>query len=298
MRERADPDEAVGQSRNCDTPVHVIDYGTTPISAAIGREFLRLANDLAIDSQQAIILAHKRKDARLAAGQFSGIGPIGNSRVSIVARAVGTFWSSASSGRDREYALRYVERSVLQLMGKIEQGEPVRAAILRNEINHRWLRRTVLKIVTDVPCSCEDSDDAREAWLIALHDAIRQCDIEYADGVTVTGFFTRRGNQEWHRALQEVDSSPVRSGTVHEAKGREYEAVCFVIPPNRGPRNHTEQLIASWESRTNTEFVRVAYVAVTRSKNFVVVALPSAFRGRVETILDNGHVPYVNHEIR
>ena len=69
--------------------------------------------------------------------------------------------------------------------------------------------------------------------------------------------------------------------------------MCFVIPPNRGPRNHTEQLIASWENRTNTEFKRVAYVAITRSKKLFAIAVPSAIRHRVETILNDARVNFV-----
>ncbi len=297
LRERADPDEAVGETGGCHTPVQILVYGNAAVPPAIGRAFSALAGDQRIEPEQKFILAHKRKAAREAAGFLSGSESAGTSKVAIIAGAIGSFWSSSGSNRARETALRDVERLILQLMGKIEDGEPVQKATERNEIDSRWLRRTALELVTCLPATCDDTDAGRATWLTALHEAVRQCGLEYAAGVTETNFFTRRGNQDWNQSLQPAPALTIRCATVHEAKGREYDAVCLVIPPNRAPLNHTEQLFTAWERRANDEAKRVAYVGITRAKKLITVAVPAAYRDRLAAILDGAGVAWALHEL-
>jgi len=72
---------------------------------------------------------------------------------------------------------------------------------------------------------------------------------------------------------------------VHDAKGKEYDAVCVVIPPDRAPLHRTETLIADWQARADNEAKRVVYVGITRAKKLAVMALPAPFRGRVQAIV-------------
>lgn len=297
LRERPDPDDAVGETRRCHTPVQILVYARAIVPHAIGHTFLALAGDQRIEPKQAIILAHKRKAAREAAGLLSGSDLAGTSKVAIIAGAVGSFWSSSGSNRARETALRDVERLILQLMGKIEDGEPVQKGTERNEIDSRWLRRTALELVTYLPATCDDTDAGRATWLAALHEAIRRSGLEYAAGVTETNFFTRRGNQDWSKSLRPAPALTIRCATVHEAKGREYDAVCLVIPPNRAPLNHTEQLFTAWERRANDETKRVAYVGITRAKKLITIAAPVAYRDRLGAILDGARTAWVLHEL-
>lgn len=295
LRERAEPDGAVGETRDCHTPVQILVYGNATVPPAIGRAFSALARDQRISPEQAFILAYQRKTAREAAGLMSGSESAGASKVAGIAAAVGAFWSSSGSNRARETALRDVERLILQLMGKIEDGEPIQKATERSEVDSRWLRRTALELITSLPATCDDTNNGRANWLAALHEAVRQRRLEYAVGVTETNFFTRRGNQDWNQCLQPAPALTIRCATVHEAKGREYDAVCLVIPPNRAPLNHTEQLFMAWERRANDEAKRVAYVGITRAKKLISVALPAAYWDRLAAILDGAKVPFILH---
>ena len=55
------------------------------------------------------------------------------------------------------------------------------------------------------------------------------------------------------------------SSTVHEAKGKQFDAVVIVIPPDRGPANQTAELFAAWEAGAELEAKRAIYVAISLS---------------------------------
>lgn len=297
LRRRATPDNALGDNDRNTIPVQIISYDHDINPATIGGKFWELADAQRIKLDQAFILAHQRKFARRVAGLLADSEATGASKVALVARAVGAFRSSLGSGRAREIALRDIEKLILQLTGKIEENEPVRRAIERNEINSRWLRRTAMYLVNCLPAVCDDTDEDRAAWLDKLHKAIKQCGLEYAAGKTATSFFARRGSQDWNKSLQPGPAITIRCATVHEAKGREYDSVCLVIPPDRAPHNHTEQLFTAWENQVNDEAKRVAYVAVTRAKKLLAVATPAAYQDRLIAILDGAKVAFDLHEL-
>jgi len=87
------------------------------------------------------------------------------------------------------------------------------------------------------------------------------------------------------------------SAKIHEVKGREYGAVCVVIPPNRAPENRGEALFESWEARTDAEAKRVLYVGLTRAQHLCAVAVPIDFADRCVALLADGQVPYTRTDL-
>jgi ATP-dependent exoDNAse (exonuclease V) beta subunit len=65
-----------------------------------------------------------------------------------------------------------------------------------------------------------------------------------------------------------------------------------VIPPDRAPANHTAELITAWENGTELEAKRVVYVAVTRARRLVVLAIPSVYTPRCQAILEAAGVAF------
>ena len=55
------------------------------------------------------------------------------------------------------------------------------------------------------------------------------------------------------RVRCELDDSDIQCSTVHEAKGKQFDAVVVVIPPDRAPANHTTELFDAWRGRGNSE---------------------------------------------
>ena len=296
LRERNVPDESVGEDRNVQSDIHIMEY-SGPISDAIEKHFSSLINNSGITPDKSYILSHKRNSALKAVGVSANGNFVGSSKVSIFARAIAKFWISKGNDQNKETALREIERLIIQIMGLIEDNEPLSSAIYTNEIDKRWLRRLALECVTSIPQKCEDTNESRAQWLSELHKTFRNLGITYAGGVTERRFFRRPPNNNWCQLLTNEEPSIINCSTVHEAKGREYNAVCLVIPPNRAPVNHTEELISSWESGENNESKRVAYVAITRAHKMVAIAVPKAYRTRLTDILDTAEISWVLHDL-
>ena len=89
-----------------------------------------------------------------------------------------------------------------------------------------------------------------------------------------------------------MKEAAIHYATVHEAKGREYAAVCLVIPPNRAPTNRTNALFDAWETRTDSEPKRVIYVGATRAMQLLCLAIPQSVTDRTRQILENSQVPH------
>lgn len=297
LRQRADPDDSLGDSAEVDSPVHVLAYQGASVVEGIGRRFIQVVKEHEINPSDAIVLAHGRRVARCACGLAPASDVGGESKVTQMARTMGAFWSSSASNRAREAALRTVERIVLDMMGKIENDESLGRAAERNAIDRRWLRRTALELITRLPKSCDDTDACRTQWVAALQDEVRRHNLPYRQRTSERRYFRNPPNREWNQHLQGADIQEVKCATIHEAKGKEYQAVCVVIPPDQGGNDHTTQLFDAWERRTNDEAKRVIYVGVTRAKKLAALAVPAVFCNRLKAILRSAGVNFVLSEL-
>jgi hypothetical protein len=291
LRGRAIPDEPLGESAAISDPVHLLVYRGTTVPDGIARAFCELMQASGIATKDGMILAHARKNALRACG-FGCEEDAGDSNTSQLARAVGTFWSSSASNRARESALRAVERAILTLTGQIEDGEVPSRAAERRGIDPRWLRRSALQLISRIPRDCADTNDARCAWISTLRNEVLRLGLDYRSGISERLYFQNRADANWHRLLATGNVPEIRSATIHEAKGKQYDAVCVVVPPDLREPRRTEHLLTAWESRTDDEPKRVIYVGITRAKKLGVIAVPSVFGGRVKSLLETASVNF------
>ena len=297
LRDRADPDDSLADTADVDVPVHVLTYQGASVPEGIALRFLKIVKEHEISPSEAIVLAHGRRVARRACGLAPASDAGGQSKVTQMARAVGAFWSSSGSNRAREGALRTVESMVLDMMGKIENNESPARAAERNAIDRRWLSRTALELISRLPKSCDDTDAGRTLWVTSLQDEVRRHRLAYRERTSERRYFQNPPNAVWNQHLQGADIGEVKCATIHEAKGREYHAVCVVIPPDRGGNNYTAQLFDAWERRANDEAKRVIYVGVTRAQKLVALAVPTGFHGRLTAILEAAGVDFMLHDL-
>ncbi len=296
LRGRVAPDRSVGDTAAITEPVHVITYPGNSVRDVVGRRFCELMTASGVVRQNGIVLAHSRKNALRACG-FGAEEEGGNSNSARIARAVGTFWASSASNRARESALRAVEWAILDLMGQIDEGEVPSRAAERRGLDLRWLRQSALELISCLPRTCADTADARTAWISKLRDGVRLLHLTYRPGTSERQYFQDRADAAWHRLLVAGDAPEIRCSTIHEAKGKEYEAVCVVIPPDLREPRRTEQLFTCWQNRTDDEPKRVIYVGITRAMKLAVIAIPLAFKDRLTAILGAPQVNIHVHDL-
>ncbi|MEK6486132.1 ATP-dependent helicase [Klebsiella grimontii] len=296
LRQEGQVDRSLGESANVDYPILLLTYGGRGPTEIIGQAFLGRITELGLDSTKAIILAHSGKVALRAAGVTSS-NSTGNSRIELLARKVSEFWSPAATPRTKENVVQSVEILLLDLMGVRQPNEHLIKAIERLGMDRRAHRRCALSFLINLPKTCRDSDEERLAWIACVHAEMEKLHLPLPAGVSVRRFFRQPPNAQWSKHLQVPAALGFACGNIHEVKGREYDAVCVVVPPNRAPENRIEALFESWQERVDAEAKRVLYVGLTRARNFVALAIPNAFAGRCVELLTTGQVPYTRVDL-
>lgn len=296
LRSSDQVDQSVGDTANVMHPVLLLTYGGRAPNAGIGRAFLNRIAELDLDSTSAIILAHSGKVAQRAAGVAPNDSD-GTSRVESLARKVAEFWSPAATARSRESVVLAIEMLLLDLMELRQPNEHLLRTIERVGMDRRAHRRHALSLLMSLPIACGNADADRLAWIARVHAEIVRLSLPLPAGVTVRSFFRRPPNGQWSNHLQVPDNLGLACAKIHEAKGREYGAVCVVIPPNRAPENRGEALFESWEARADAEAKRVLYVGLTRARHLVALAVPVAFADRCVAVLASGQVPHTRRDL-
>lgn len=297
LRNAGQADDSVGETANVAHSVLLVGYSGRSPSPAIGRVFLDHIIDLGLEATNAIVLAHSGAVAQRACSGVALNKANGTSRIESLARMVAEFWSIGATARSREAAVQTTEGLLLDLMELRSTGEHPQRAILRNGVDQRAHRRRALRFLMSLPKACGSTDADRLAWIAAVHAQAELLALELPEGVTVRGFFRRPPNGKWSGHLQAPVELGLTCAKIHEAKGREYDSVCVVIPPNSAPSNRCEALFASWEGKIEAEAKRVIYVGVTRARRLTALAVPTVFADRCASLLEAGGVPFVRSNL-
>lgn len=296
LRAAGNVDEPLGQYAQHPQEARITTYDGG-VTEAIGAKFLEYLPALGLGPQDAIVLAHGRNVAQRAAGDRSPSETAGATNIQEVARAVSEFWSPAATPRSREMALKRLETVLLDAMEVRGDDEYITRALHRLELDPREFRRIALSLVVSLPRTCPDQDADRENWIECVRNQITALGFVFPEGKTVRTVFRRPPNGNWSRLLAAPAGLALKSNTVHDAKGKEYKAVCLVIPPNRAPQNHTQTLFSTWEQRVESEAKRVIYVGVTRAELLVNLVVPRAYGDFCMRILAAGNVPAVREDL-
>lgn len=297
LRSNAVPDTPLGETAALLHPIVIVSYAGR-VSDRIGNAFIDQMAQAQLSSPQGIVLAHGRKVSQASIGNNTDQSPQGTTKIGALSHAIGTFWTPASNGRTREAAVRIIEKLLLQLMGHLQAGEHPTRAMHRVGLDHRKLRRQALDLIMAVPRHCAALAADKSAWVTCVQNEVFRLGLPLAMGETVTGFFRRPPpNTDWTQYLQPPRIAKLSASTIHDAKGRAYDAVCVVVPPDRAPHHRTSSLLDAWEGRLESEAKRVIYVGATRARMFLALATPQAATDRVTAILAASNVPYVRRDI-
>jgi hypothetical protein len=86
-----------------------------------------------------------------------------------------------------------------------------------------------------------------------------------------------------------VTVSSTRGAVIHQVKGGEADAVLLIVPDD----NHTAGLVDAWVrgDANDNEALRVLYVAATRARRLLAIAIPEDQHGRLAQHLTSRGVP-------
>ena len=272
-------DEPLGPLKQDATPVHVLSYGGTSVPATIGAKFGEIARSLGISVADAPILASRLPTASKAIGHPA---PKKSEHMTLMlARAVTDFHFSFSLGNRRE-ALLALHRAVLHVQGHIHTvGEYHGHVVGAGSDDGKW-RPGVIEIAQQLKF---DPSMTAEGWLLS------------AGLVTSVSIGQRlRSSHDLATALASppLESHPPR--TIHSAKGQEFAAVCVIMTSNK-----VGKIIAHLQTgggdADDAEDARKIYVAASRAKRLLVLAVPRNSAPKLEALLAaNGCTP-LRHDI-
>lgn len=277
LRAGAQVEEPVGPNRDNVWPVHLLSFNALKdVAAALPT----LLGDLGLAIEDCKVLAHRRKDAIDAAGALLSTSTSGR-KVLRIARAHLVLDADLDPARRRQ-AIGDVERVILELaFPNSTDLETTGGLADQLGVSGRWLRSCAIRIAMGADPAVGRADYTRELRRIAQG-------LPWPKGVTISNLGKQLATPpaaEWdEHALDPPGGFPW--GTIHSAKGREFEAVVVVIPKKLIPDREGRTCLDLWESGQDGESRRVLYVGATRARRLIVMAVHNDHAGRVRQLLD------------
>lgn len=278
---RSTPDLAVGIDRDSPAVIHVVPYrDSTASKATVGGKFSELLDASKLLKKDSMVLAHKRKLAARISGNTpqSGTKSEGLKRL---AEAVADYHRLIISPRERSQTIKSTVRLLMAIEGHDEQEVSSLRSVSESQERMREYHRKAVMLLEHLPPRCAGTITI-DAWL-----TMAKAEILRLTGVKAPW---RPRKSDWASPL--ITGSDRVSGipyaTIHEAKGRAYDAVCVVIDGS------SENVVEHWTQRASatSEALRVLYVGLTRARKLAVLAVPEGQINAVTDILKRSGVPH------
>jgi DNA helicase II / ATP-dependent DNA helicase PcrA len=256
--------EPVGDNKNHTAPIRLIAYSETSqvpplIEAILDEERIPIAD--------CKVLAHRRKDASDCAGA-SPIGLASGRSALRFARAHLTLSHDLDTSRRRR-AIEDAERALLELANAPDpQLHSNQTLAEQLGLDQRWVRDSAMRVALGASPTV-----GRHHYSKALQGIVRG--LSWPGSVVLPNLGKRLATPsetDWAGlALDPPEGLPW--GTIHSAKGREFEAVILVIPKTLTPDQDGNTCLDLWETAQDGESRRVLYVGATRARKLLVLAV-------------------------
>ncbi|WFU51783.1 UvrD-helicase domain-containing protein [Sinorhizobium terangae] len=278
---RSTPDLAVGVDRDSPAVIHLVPYkDSTASKAAVGARFIELLDASKLPKENSVVLAHKRK----LAARISGNTPptdVKSDGLRRLAEAVADYHRPASSPRERSHTIKSTVRLLMATEGHDEdEVSSLRSISQTHERTREYYRKAVV-LLEHLPPRCTGAVTI-DTWL-----TMAKAEILRLTSVNATW---KPRKSDWAASLTtgEDSVSGLPYATIHEAKGRAYDAVCVVVDGS------SENVMEHWTQRASatSEALRVLYVGLTRARKLAVLAVPERHVHAVTEILKGSGVPH------
>lgn len=281
---RGEPDIAIGRNRSDATPVHILSYRGSGVSAAIGPKYGELLAAAGIGLIHAPVLASRLASACKAVGHPT-LGDTSHLTL-LLAQAAMNYHFAFSIGSRRD-ALVALHRTVLLVQERIGAIGEYHSYVLDAGLGDGRWRPAVIEIANGLRLDpAEDS----VAWLQRARTLL---------GAGLCGTSTigqrLRSNAELATALATAPTEANPARTIHSAKGLEFPAVCVVLTARKsGDILDCLEGVVGAEAH---EDARKIYVAVSRAERLLAIAIPKSKAARLDGLLRATGCTTALHEI-
>jgi DNA helicase-2/ATP-dependent DNA helicase PcrA len=289
-------DIAVADHHDDDAPILL--YDAAAQDAAV-HDFLTYAHTRDITADQCMILAHS---ASTLPRKYAGPQQPPSSNNIALIWSVGILNDfPAAPAKTRLIAHDILARTILRWWYGEADMRTRTAALNENALDPTAFERLIHRVRAALPSLDEPTKD----WLAAATKVLNENPPAPGLERTTTKLITPPGKSATPaRKLASLpDSYPVTTGlprisTVHQVKGDEAEAVLVLLPKGKkgkGAEGNSKASAAmeEWLGAENlsSEAIRVLYVAATRARRLLAIAVPAEFKPRTAEFLKGLGVP-------
>jgi superfamily I DNA/RNA helicase len=201
-------------------------------------------------------------------------------------RVLGTAAAALDAGR---HLGRATVGTVDHLLGTLAWEEPVRRSLTLEQ--RQALRDQTMILLYGLPPLDQPIND----WIIATRTAVTNALAKLTQQPAIAPRRRLRvaAARDPRTARQAFADTPpgIETQLIHKAKGESYDAVLLVAAPRRGTRDPARTWVSPPIDGQAAEEIRVAYVAMTRARRHLAVALPNSCPQEVvESYLERGFI--------
>ncbi|WDZ88897.1 UvrD-helicase domain-containing protein [Nocardiopsis sp. HUAS JQ3] len=297
LRGNPEPDVAVGRHRDQDSPVLLLPHA--PGERHPVRAFHAAAEGMGVKKEETLVLAHRWS---ALPRELAGTAKVPSGDLARLVWAGEVLAAPNPGKRFRERARKALRSTLLDLWcapeadSRVTEAERMRAAGIDTALFDRaealvryeypsadlplaeWERRLTSSLLRHSPYAVRTEPPGRVRW-------------QEADA----GLRTAPARRLYDDSVAPLNPLPGvgRTSSVHGVKGEEADAVLVMIPARRA-WSRVPTVIDRWldPGRDPDEDVRVLYVAATRARRLLALALPEEDLERVASFLSRRDVPY------
>lgn len=263
-------------------------------------DFSREAGGLGIPAQQRLVVAHA--NSALPKG-MTGTRNVPTARLDRLVWATAVLRSPGASARQQELAGKSLREAVLDHWYGAPPDEPEPVGLARHRLTDLELRLVQQSLLRKFPSLNTPPRKWSRSVCEALGDEAARLGIEPK---TTRAYPCRRSKDAAWELVgfgdpESARTAVGRAGTVHGVKGQEADAVLVVVPPIGKDKedDRSDRLIEAWttgitvgDDSGTAEALRVLYVAVTRARRLVVLALSDSHLAAVRAFLAERGIPH------
>jgi DNA helicase II / ATP-dependent DNA helicase PcrA len=285
LRYGEETDAAVGPNASCDLPVLIVPFDTP---SSLPDKIIAQAEARGLEAADVVVLAHKRDDARSAAG-LKKVGESGESGVAKIAEASLILRSRNASPRAKEGARQRIEEVLLGTREKLTIRSGLDRVCATAGIPRVWLRIAAGRLAASHdPLKAERTDYAA---------AVRKFvgDLSWpgtTKSKSLASSLQAPKAEKWAAATFADASDSLKADTIHSYKGQESPAAVIILPKNLRKDENGRTVLDHWEGGHDTEARRVLYVGVSRAERLVILAVHTSHCEQLERIMTRDNVTY------